>query len=755
MRRIFPLIFVLLVFYNTGYAQDVEWAMTGLRSSHSFCNGVAAIIYENSNVTKIINRNGDEIREYKDNICINYADDSCQILMKLKGKKASYYLADSVGNKLSKEYNQIIPWGNYFAINDKDKWCLIDRNGKEILKFNHFDSFYDDQSNIYNSSYNSDYAMFTVDEGEVILDSNGHIVLKDNMVSIDEELLTNAFPIIYGENWLYVKSSGKTMEFKDKYVHSNPLCDYFVLTDYWGHEREYFDFNCQPISQSLLTRNGLGISVISVDNKYMLTDANGNRISNEVFDDISPLLWVNGKMAVKCDEKWGYISEEGKWIISPKYESADPFTHGVAIVNKEDKPSIIDNTGHILFEISNAIYNYGITFVDGEPLLLYYGLSNGFYNLKTRQGIDNLTEMPSFHGKYAIIEPRSSYKKGVCLNYGKIVVPCEYDFIKSISEDVIVASKWINDYIYDSHGNLKLDCESLGINIIGHFSSGVAPVIISGAGENNAGYIYNIYSCPLDETIGRFGQLGDTPISIEMQELVQKRQYFVNYHQNMGKKAMGKKQYDAAIKHFNSVIEVHSSYAPAFLGKGICLMESGKNSEAIVCLEDAKNCNYQLEGVNYALALLYYQEGNYSEALKCCNIVRKKDPYYDVAQQMKEKINYRKQIKRQQRLEMFMAIMYGLNQMSGTLQTILSNGSSGHFTPTTPTLHSNSTHSGSNQRECSSCHGTGYSSARERAAFYSYSEEIYDNEPCEICGDRSDHYHKPCPVCNGRGWVNF
>ena len=60
----------------------------------------------------------------------------------------------------------------------------------------------------------------------------------------------------------------------------------------------------------------------------------------------------------------------------------------------------------------------------------------------------------------------------------------------------------------------------------------------------------------------------------------------------------------------------------------------------------------------------------------------------------------------------------------------------------------------SDRREiCSLCNGTGYNPAKERPPFYSYDTETYDHEPCEICGDRSSHYHKKCPKCNGKGFL--
>ncbi|MDR1455408.1 MAG: hypothetical protein LBJ01_07140, partial [Tannerella sp.] len=56
------------------------------------------------------------------------------------------------------------------------------------------------------------------------------------------------------------------------------------------------------------------------------------------------------------------------------------------------------------------------------------------------------------------------------------------------------------------------------------------------------------------------------------------------------------------------------------------------------------------------------------------------------------------------------------------------------------------------RKVCSSCNGTGQSSAQERPAFYNYNEEDYSSSACSICGSRSNHYHKPCPSCMGKGY---
>ena len=730
-----------------GLAQKVEWAMTNIPYNHAgtFCNGIATLGSEYQKETKIINRRGEEIGKAQGKII--YADDWNWII--LKGGSFSSYLTDAKGKILSKKCNNIVPWRNCFACEDKKgQWGLVDRTGKVLLKFGDY-FFMGDGGDC------RDYIEFSHDGESLIFDADGRLVFRDSGIS--QGLLTDASPLIYGINRLYVKSSGKSMELNGKRPHCHSLCNYFVLTDIMGQKREYFDFNCRPIGMDLLAHNRKGITVVPENGQYTLVDASGEKISAEL-DDVSPLLWVDSIMPVKSGDKWGYISEKGEWIIRPQYETADPFIWGIAMVNKDSPsahPQLIDTKGNVILNYSKNVYEYYVTQVAGKPLLFYQlnhtGPSWGYHNLVTRRGVNEISTCPNFQGEYAIIS--STNGMGVCRSDGQLVLPCKYDIIRSISEGVIVVNDKFEDKVYDLQGKLLLNGKRMGITIKGPFCCGVAPVFVSGIGKESDGYIYNIYGRTLDETLSCYGQLGKNAVSPEMNELMQQRLYFVDYHQNMGGKNMEKKQYNAAIHHFDCVIAVHSMYAPSLYGKGVCLMETGRNSEAIEYLERSLVSNPLQEGCRYTLALCYYQGGNYSKAVKNCSLVSTNDVYYNDAQQLKNEMNNRKQEKRQQRMEVFMAILSGLNQAATTLQSAYSSDVSGYAAPVSQ---SHSTQpSSSRQRECSSCHGTGYNSARERPAFYSYNEELYESSLCEICGSHSNHYHKPCSVCRGKGYVNF
>jgi len=74
--------------------------------------------------------------------------------------------------------------------------------------------------------------------------------------------------------------------------------------------------------------------------------------------------------------KWGYINEVGKLIIPCKYDGADFFSDGFAVVDKIDKKGFIDKTGKeitpFIYEFVNA-YSEGLAAVGGgTPLRFSY-----------------------------------------------------------------------------------------------------------------------------------------------------------------------------------------------------------------------------------------------------------------------------------------------------------------------------------------------------------------------------------------------
>lgn len=100
-------------------------------------------------------------------------------------------------------------------------------------------------------------------------------------------------------------------------------------------------------------------------------------------------------------------------------------------------------------------------------------------------------------------------------------------------------------------------------------------------------------------------------------------------------------------------------------------------------------------------------------------------------------------------------ISSSLMAFSNALQSVpTSNSYSNTVQASEATRRSSSNTASLHRVTCSFCKGTGKNPAREHSAFYDYSTEDYSSGMCEICGSNSNHYHKPCPSCNGKGYIN-
>lgn len=73
-------------------------------------------------------------------------------------------------------------------------------------------------------------------------------------------------------------------------------------------------------------------------------------------------------MAIKLKPKksdngrWGYVDEDGDWVIKPRYDYAYGFSEGLALVRLDEKSGFIDQTGK---EVVPCIYDYAWDFCEG------------------------------------------------------------------------------------------------------------------------------------------------------------------------------------------------------------------------------------------------------------------------------------------------------------------------------------------------------------------------------------------------------
>lgn len=754
-KTVFYLLAALLMSaFNSGMAQDVKWAMFGLPYGHAgrFTNGLATIgsIY-GKDKPKVINRRGERVGEADGELM--FADGQNWIIRKATFSK--YYLTDSRGKKLSKAYDNIQPWNNCFVCCKDNKYGILNREGKLIVPCRY----------TLTTECGGQYMMLTGGGAPDIIDANGKIVAEGDFLA--QYVLTDNVPVIEGEHSIYVKSSGKTLALDGRELHYNNLCDYFVLTDKAGNST-YYNFDCMPIDCSSMAVSSQGVTVFRQESgKYAFRKADGT-LTGETYDGIDPMLWVEDRLAVRSGDKWGYVAADGSCVVQPQYNSASSFSYGMALVNNadmQDYAQVIGTDGKSLLRFKGTLMSWYTDRIDGQPLFFSYVSGNlgsdmeatqnawGFFNAATHSGVEGLAEWPTFRNGYAVI--RRGFDHGLCGMDGKIRIPVAYELITLMDDGLVrVQDNLATDQLFNVNGRMMLDCKKAGISIKAPFSSGVAPVTLLNVGKNCEGYIYNIYTASLDEIVARYGTLGDSTGTEQVQNLVGQRLEYTDFYMDMGEKALAEGKLEESASSFEQIIRVNGGYAPALYGLGAVAMQTEQYAEAAMYFDKAITAQPTYYDSYYMLALCYANNDEPQKALKACNQLLAFVPEYKEAKELRNQLNAKREEKRQRRLSAVMAALYGLNMVTNSLNN-LSAPMAGSRDAALVRRQAATSDSGRQQRECSACHGTGYNSARERPAFYSYNEEDYEGYPCEICGSRSNHYHKPCPSCRGKGYVNY
>lgn len=545
----------------------------------------------------------------------------------------------------------------------------------------------------------------------------------------------------------------------------------------------------QTIPFDSIATNSIGNKIIydKDANGYRIIDTQGKILSEELIQSVDPYFWQSGILAAKVNDKWGYFNRFGGTYLTFEYDHAGPRIGDVCAVIKDNKPQILyfydkDTFKSIsipnIKEESSWLHSYYVDIIDGYKILFWKrdDYKYGFYNIDKNKGIGDLGEIPQFEDGIACTYYRNSKGDYVgCLLSldGDIKARSkETAYFKYVGENLYSIDdfdKESNSYIthiYSKNGELLYNSKSSGVKLQGKFHNGVAPIFIEGGVKKathidgyflsyDNGYMYNTFSNKLEDVLMNYGNMGQDDLVSEFNNRIKERIELLDYYQILGNKALEKGNYNVAINYFDKALSLNSIHTQSNYGKAIAYISLGDYSNAMQSLQFVDG----IDGADYATALCYYNLGSYTKAQKFNSRVKFSDPTYKQSLELKQLITEALEAERIEKRErrwnnaiaILGAISNGLQLFSQTMNTIQSSQKS--YTPA-PAYNYNSGNT-STRKTCKSCHGTGFNSAKERAAFYNYSEEIYSNSPCEVCGDRDSHYHKPCPVCMGKGYTNY
>jgi hypothetical protein len=176
------------------------------------------------------------------------------------------------------------------------------------------------------------------------------------------------------------------------------------------------------------------INLIPVYNgkEYQYIDTEGKIIINAQFSEAG--VFRNGLALVKtsgAEPKWGYIAENGKYAIPPKYLRATGFNEDLAwVVSENSPPSAINKKGEIQFTLTRAenvsIFNEGIapfSIVDNN------GEKWGFINKNGEEIIAPQYKKTGRFSEGKCVVENSEGKMGFINRTGELIINYQFDKI--------------------------------------------------------------------------------------------------------------------------------------------------------------------------------------------------------------------------------------------------------------------------------------------------------------------------------------
>ena len=205
-----------------------------------------------------------------------------------------------------------------------------------------------------------------------------------------------------------------------------------------------------------------GLAMVTKGDKYGFIDKMGNEVIPCIYDfmEDTDCSFHEGLAFVRQGDSGYFINKEGKKAFDFKYDAANHFSEGLAIVWKDGKTGYIDTKGNEVIALSDkyAYYDFseGLAAVgkDGK-----YGFIDKSGNLVIPINYDDIGEMdsePYFHEGLSAVCKNEKY--GYIDKSGKEVIPFKYTYAHDFSEGLAVVKQNDKWGFIDKNGSIVIPC---------------------------------------------------------------------------------------------------------------------------------------------------------------------------------------------------------------------------------------------------------------------------------------------------------
>lgn len=200
-----------------------------------------------------------------------------------------------------------------------------------------------------------------------------------------------------------------------------------------------------------------GLALVKQDKQQFFIDKTGKKVI-----DLSPYPQVqsfsNGLAKVgtswDCDNKYGFIDTTGKLVIPTQFTSAEDFSDGLALVEKDEKQFFIDTTGKQAIDLSQ--YYLAEPFKNGMAKVAKKEENQppeyGFIDTTGKIVIPiEYAEISDFINNTAFASTRDSYgnrRAGMINRQNQVILPFDYSSIIAFASNygLILAIKGCDNY---------------------------------------------------------------------------------------------------------------------------------------------------------------------------------------------------------------------------------------------------------------------------------------------------------------------